>query len=131
MANEAKIEPSLSDLLATLARDTGSLVRQEIKLASAEMSVKAKRAARNAAFVAVGGALALVGLLALVTAIIAALATAVPVWLSSLIVGAVILIAGYAFVHKGVTGLKQIGPIPEQTLATLNADVAWAKEQIR
>jgi putative superfamily III holin-X len=128
---EAQAEPSVGDLLRALARDTGVLMRQELQLASAEMTLKARKFAHNAALVATGGALALVGGLALVAALIAGLATAMPIWASALIVGLVITLAAGVLIQRGLSALKQIGPVPEVTISTLKADAAWAKEQIR
>jgi len=123
--------PSIGELLGNLARDTGTLVRQEIQLASAEMQVKARKVARNAGLIAVGGALTLAGGLALLIAAIAGLALVIPLWLAALILGVVICGGGYAFVRVGLRGLREIQMRPEQTIQTLNADVAWAKEQVR
>ena len=78
-----------------------------------------------------GGALALAGVMALLLAAIAALWLVLPVWLAALIVGAVICAGGFGFISAGLIGLRRIQLRPEQTVETLNADVAWAKEQVR
>lgn len=125
------VEPSVGELLGNLARDTGALVRQELQLATAEMYVKSKRVGRNAGLIAIGGALGLAGVLVLLAAAIAALTLVLELWLAALIVGALVCAVGFAFVSAGLSGLRRIQLRPEQTLETLNADVAWAKEQIR
>src|SRR5256885_314769 len=48
-----KDERSLGELFGDLARDMGVLVRQEVSLATTEMTHKATGAARHAAFVAI------------------------------------------------------------------------------
>jgi Putative Actinobacterial Holin-X, holin superfamily III len=128
---EGQPEPSVGDLLSALARDTGVLMRQELQLVTTEMTLKARIFARNTGLIAFGGALALAGGLALLTACIAALHLVLPLWLSALIVGVVVTAAGYAFMMKGISALKHIDAVPAQTLSTLSADVAWAKEQVR
>ena len=45
-------EPSLADLLSRLSEQASTLVRQEIQLAQTEMTRKATKAGRNAAFIA-------------------------------------------------------------------------------
>ena len=128
---EAQAEPSVGDLLRALARDTGVLIRQELRLAGTEMSAKAERVAHNAAVIATGGALALAGVLALLAAAIAGLATQLPLWASALIVGLVVMAAGYLLVNRGLSAMKRIDPLPVETINTLKADAEWAKEQVR
>jgi hypothetical protein len=128
---EAQAEPSVGELLRALARDTGVLMRQELQLASAEMTLKAKTFAHNAALVATGGALALAGGMVLLAALVAGLSTVLPVWASALIVGLAVTLCAGLLIRRGLSALKQIGPVPEVTINTLKADAAWAKEQIR
>jgi hypothetical protein len=124
-------EPSVGVLLGTLARDTGVLVRQEMQLASTEMTLKARRVARNMALIAMGGGVSLVGFAALMIAAIAALHFVLPLWLSALIVGIPVMGLGYALISKPLEMLKQMDPVPERTKNTLAEDVEWAKEQVR
>jgi drug/metabolite transporter (DMT)-like permease len=124
-------EQSLGELFATLARDTSTLVRQEVQLAKVEMTQKATTAGKNAGFVAAGGALAHAGLLALIASAIFALANALPMWLSALVVGLVVIGVGYLLAQKGITALKRIDPAPQQTIATLKEDQEWAKQQMK
>jgi uncharacterized membrane protein YqjE len=121
----------VGDLLKALAHDTGELVRQEVRLASTEMTSKAKVAARSVALIGAGGALAQVGLAAVLAAIVIALAPVVPLWAASLVAGVVVLVAGYVLIRRGATALQGLHPIPEQTVATLRADGAWTKEPLR
>ena len=51
MNPEEKGDASIGQLFGALASDTSALVRQELQLASAEMTQKARQAARNAAMV--------------------------------------------------------------------------------
>jgi len=121
--------PTVGELLAVAVRDFGTLVQQEVRLAKAEMALKARNAGRSVLLVAAGGGLCAIGILALVAAAIAALDLAVPMWLSALLVGLVLLLAGYLVLHLGLQKLRQIEPLPEQTLASIRENVAWAKEQ--
>lgn len=130
MMDDGKSEPSVGELLRALARDTSVLVRQEVQLASAEMTLKAQSFARCAGTVAFGGAMALVGLAALVFALIFGLQAWLPLWLSALLVGLVVSGAGYGFVKKGLGAIRKIDLLPEKTIGTLKDDVGWAKEQM-
>jgi xanthine/uracil permease len=131
MTQDRSDERSLGDLFAELASETSTLVRQEIRLATAEMSQKAARAGRNVGLIGAGGALAYAGLLALVAAAIFGLAYFIPMWLSALIVGLVIVGIGYALIQMGLSALKRLDPMPRQTVETLKEDKEWAKEQLR
>jgi hypothetical protein len=128
--DQERSEPSAGDLLAALARDTGILVRQEIQLASAEMTTKAKTAAVHVGLLGTGGALAHAGLLALIGGLILGLGVIIPMWLSALVIGAVMLCTGYGLVRHGLSALRRIDPIPEQAVATLKDDTSWVKEQL-
>ena len=122
---------SVSELLTALAHDTGVLIRQEVTLASAEMTIKARVLLRNCALIAAGGALALCGFLALMSAGVTSLHAVLPWWASMLVVGVVVIGVGYSLIGRGLSALKRMDPLPEHAVEALRADVSWAKEQIR
>lgn len=122
-------ERPIGDLFGDLARELGTLVRQEIQLAKVEMSEKAGQAAREAGKVAAGGALAHAGLLAVIAGIILALGMLIPLWLSALVVGLVVLAVGAALAKSRLAALKRIDPAPRQTMETLKEDAQWARER--
>jgi hypothetical protein len=130
--SQNKDDRSLGELFTELARETSTLVRQEVTLARAELSQKAGQVGKDLGFLAIGGAIAYAGLLAIIAAIIIALATlGLPWWLSALLVGIVVAGIGYFLVQKGLSALKREGLAPRQTLDTLKEDVEWIKEQAR
>ena len=94
-AVQVREERSIGDLFSELANETGTLIRQEMALAQAEMTGKLTRAGKNAAFVAAGGAVGFAAFLTLLAAVVAGLSYFMPVWLSALIVAAVV--GGVAF----------------------------------
>lgn len=129
---ETKDDRSLGELFADLARETGTLVRKEVELATTEMTQKASKAGRNVASIAVGGAVAYAGLLAILAAIIIGLGTiGVPWWLAALMVGLVVAIVGYFLIQRGLDALKKADLAPRQTIETLKEDTEWVKEQTR
>lgn len=122
---------SLGDLFGDLARDMGTLVSQEVTLARTEITETATRVGKDIAVVAVGGLVAYAGLLAIIAAVIFLIADrGVPLWLSALIVGAIVAAVGYVLVQRGITALKQQDLTPRQTIASIKEDTQWAKEQI-
>lgn len=127
--NPAPQDRSLGELFSDLARETGTLVRQEVQLAKTEMTVKAKEAGKDAAMIGAGAYVGHIAVLALVAGVILALGQLIPVWLSALFVGAVLGIAAYVLVQKGRERLKNVSPVPHETVQTLKEDKQWATRQ--
>lgn len=120
---------SIGDLFSDLSKDLRNLVRQEMDLAKTEMSRKASRAGKDIAYIAVGGAIAYAGFLAILGAIVILIGKIVPWWASAFIVGIVVGGIGYTFVAKGRRDLKREQFKPEQTIETLREDKEWMKRQ--
>ena len=126
---QSRDERSLGELFTELAQETSTLVRQEVNLAKTEMSQKASRAGRHTGILAAGGALAYAGLLAILAAVIVLLDNVMPLWLSALLVGLVVVVVGYLLVRRGLDALKQEDFAPRETIETLKEDQRWAKDQ--
>jgi hypothetical protein len=122
---------SLGELFGELSRQTGELVRQEVALARTELGQKAAQVGKDVGFLAVGGAIAYAGLLAIIAAIIILLANVIPWWLSALLVGIVVALIGYFLVQRGLDALKKESMAPKQTIETIKEDTEWAKQQMR
>ncbi len=119
----------LGELFSELAAETGTLVRKEVELARVEMTAKATSALKDIALIVLGGAIAFCGGLALLAAVILALGTLIPLWLSALIVGVLVAGIGGAFALSGVAALKRADLTPRQTIQTLKENQQWVKEQ--
>jgi tetrahydromethanopterin S-methyltransferase subunit G len=127
-----KDERSLGDLFGDLARETSTLVRQEVELAKTEMSQKATRVGKDIGFLVAGGAVAYAGFLALIAAIAIGLGQlGVPWWLATLLVALVVGGIGGVLVMQGLNALKRETIVPERTMQTLKEDVEWAKAQTK
>jgi uncharacterized membrane protein YqjE len=133
--NPVRGDPRLEDLpvaelLKRLSEQTSTLVRSELDLAKAELTVKGKRAGQGAGMFGGAGMVGLYALGALTATIILALSTALDGWLAALIVTVVYAaIAGVlALIGKGK--VKQATPpMPEQTVDSVKEDVQWTKER--
>lgn len=123
-------ERPLGELFADLANETSTLVRNEVALAKVELTDKATTVGKNVASLFVGGAVAYAALLAVCAAIILALATVMPAWLSALIVGIVVGIVGWMLISKAVTALRRTDLTPRETVDSLKEDAQWVKDQI-
>jgi Putative Actinobacterial Holin-X, holin superfamily III len=122
---------SLGELFGDLARDMGILVRQELGLATTQMTYKASRLGQDLAVVAAGALVLYAGLLAIIATIIIGLATAgLPWWLAALLVGLIVIGVGGVILQRGINSLKHADLAPRQTIETLKEDTQWAKEQM-
>ena len=124
-------ERSIGELFGELTQDMTLLVRQEVQLARVELEQKASRIGSALGTVGTGGFIAYVGALALVAALILLLVevAGIQAWVSALIVGGILAIAGFVMLQGGLRRLKQTDLTPRRTVETLRDDVQWAKEQ--
>lgn len=124
-------ETSLGELLKRLSTDTAELVKQEANLAKAEITASAGVIARDSMKVGMAAGLALAGVLALTAFLVVGLGALLGnYWLSSLIVGVVVLAVGGLMAKNAIGDIKQRGLKPAQTVATLRADATWAEQQV-
>ncbi len=107
----------VGDLVRQLSEQTATLVRKEMQLGQLEMQEKAKRGGLGAGLFGGAGLIAVFGVGALVAAAVAALATTLVLWLSALIVGAVLLaVAGIAALMGKKQVEQAVPPAPEQAV---------------
>lgn len=124
-------EQGMGELFKHLSDDLSTLVRQELKLAQAEMTDKGKKAGVGAGMLGGAGLVGVLALAALTTFFIALLATAMVVWLAALIVTVVYAAAAGALALFGKNRVSEATPpVPEQTVETVKEDVQWAKTQL-
>src|SRR5688572_13799701 len=97
-----KDEASLGDLFSDLAEQTGRLIRQEAALAKAELSETAAAAGKNVGLMATGGFIGYAGFLALMAALIISLSYVMSLWLSAVIVGAILAACSYFMVTSAI-----------------------------
>ena len=116
---------SLGELFSELSRETGTLIRKELELATTEMTAKAKVAAGHAGTVAAGGALAHAGMLILLATIVIALSElGLALWLAALLVGVLTLGVGYLLARSGLESLRRTSVAPRETIETLK-ETKW------
>ncbi len=124
-------EPSIGDTVRELIADVGDLIRGEFELARREIRSDAAAVGRGVAFVAVGGLVAFLGVIYLLLAAVLALSTALAPWLAAVIVGGVVLVIGAILAAVGMSRLKTVNPLPEQTMETVQEDAEWLRNRMR
>lgn len=117
-------------LVSGVVSDLQDLFRAEIALAKTELKEDAQATGKAAGMMVGGGVVGLVGFIILMLAATWALALVLPLWLSALIVAAVLFVVAAVLVLMGKKELSATKMGPEQTIATLKEDQEWAKRQI-
>ena len=118
-------------LVQQLAKETSTLVRQEIELARAEVTEKGRQAGKGMGMFGAAGILGLLALGALTAAAILALDLAVAGWLAALIVVAVYGTAAGLLVLVGKGRVQEATPPAPQTVETVKEDIEWVKNRGR
>lgn len=124
-------DASLGELFSSLTSDLSDLVRSEMELAKVEMKQEAAKAGRAGGML--GGAAA-AGYLALILLAFAAawgLAELVDAGWAFLIVGVVVGVIAAVLARVGQQKLREVNPVPEQTVETLKEDARWARAQTK
>jgi hypothetical protein len=133
-------ERSIFDLFKEMADEVRLLFRQEVHLARAEMTQKAKAAVRHVAYIAIGGAVAYAGVLAIIGALSAGMMVlltwggldlATSLWLGPLIVGVVVAIIGYALLRSGMNRLRKDDMVPHKTTESMRENAQWIQERVK
>jgi hypothetical protein len=124
-------ERSVGELFGQLTQDLSLLVRQETQLAKTEIQEKISRASRDFVSLVGGGVVALVGLLALVAAVILLLVDPIGLepWLATLLVGALLAVGGYVMLRGGLRDLRALDPAPRRTVESIKEDIQRVKER--
>ncbi len=124
-------DQSLGDLFGNLTSDLSELLRSEMELARVEIREEAAKAGRAAGMLGAGGLIAYLGLGLLAMAAAWGLAEVVDAGWAFLIVGVVVAAIGGVLVMKGRDQLREVQPVPEETVETLKEDARWARAQVK
>ncbi|MFI2780534.1 phage holin family protein [Streptomyces sp. ALB3] len=123
-------DDSVSVLVSRASQQMSELVREEMRLARAEMAQKGKRFGKGGGLFGAAGLIGILAAQALMVTCIAALALVLPVWASALIVTAVLAAVAAAAALAGKKQVDRAGsPAPEQTVDSVKADLAEIKEK--
>jgi uncharacterized membrane protein YqjE len=122
-------DQSVGSIVGRLSTHLSQLMRQEMALAKAEIRAEVTKAATGAGMLAGAG---LAGLMVLIFASITLmwlLDLALPITWAALIVTLLWAIIGGVLFLVGRKQLKQVNPMPEQTVESLKEDKEWLKAQ--
>jgi Putative Actinobacterial Holin-X, holin superfamily III len=122
---------STGQLIGDLTDQVSRLVRDEVRLAQAEVTQKAKRFGVGAGLFGGAGLVAILGLNALITAGILGLADVLPGWLAAVLVAVVLFAVAGVLALIGRKDVQSAAPpLPTDTIASVQADIATVRQGI-
>ena len=125
-------DASTGQLIGQLTEQISRLVRDEARLAQAEVTQKAKRLGIGAGLFGGAGLFAFFGLAVLIAAAVLALALVLPGWLAALIVAVVLFAVAGVLALVGKKDVeKGAPPVPTEAIASTKEDIATVKESAR
>lgn len=123
-ASPDRVSASTADLVRTAAEQISQLVRQELRLATVEMTRKGRRAGIGAGLFGVAGAMAFYGGGAMAVTVGLLLSRVMPGWLAALVTGAALFAAAGLAALLGRNRVRKAGRlIPEEAVRSASADV--------
>jgi hypothetical protein len=124
-------ESSIGQLVSELSEQTSRLVRDEVALAKVELKDSARHAGLGAGLFTAAGLLGLYAVGVFVATAIIALDLAWPLWLSALVVGAVLAVAAGIAAVAGRKQVSEVSPVVDRTAETAKDDIREVKEAAR
>ena len=136
---EADLGKPIGVLFREVVDKTRGLLRDELRLAKAEIREQLQLVGRNFTWIAVGAGLALAAILVLCIALNRGLTVLfsqfmdpeIAAWLVPLLLGLVLAAIGTALIMKGVNTLREhLNLVPEKTKQTLKEDREWLRQKV-
>jgi uncharacterized membrane protein YqjE len=122
-------ERSLSVVLQDIMRNVQEIIRAEVRLARAEIREEASKAFSSMVWVMVGAVCAAFAMTFLLWTVVYAVGLVWPMWAATLVVAAVLGLAGAVMLSSGISRVTHVSPTPERTVETMKENVAWVKQQ--
>jgi uncharacterized membrane protein YqjE len=123
-------DQSVSELLQRLSQQMATLVREEIRLAQAELKEKGKKAGIGVGLVGAAGLVGLFAAGAAVAGIVLLIAQAVATWIAAFITAGALAVIAAAMALAGKSKVEEATPPkPDAAIQSVQADVAEIKEK--
>jgi len=122
-------DESIGHLIGEVAGDVSTLFRQEVALAKAELKEEASKAVKAGGLLAGAGFAGYMVAVLLSLALVFALGAVMPLGWAALIVAVVWAVAGGVLYAVGRKRMKDVDPVPRQTVETLREDAQWVRDQ--
>lgn len=131
MASRQQVEDprSFGQIVGDLVGNAQEVIRGEIRLAKAEIREEVSSAIGAGAMLATGVVFGLYAFGMALFTIVWALNEVFALWLSALIVTAVLAVIAGVLMLVGRSRMKQVQPRPDETIASMKENVEWIKQQ--
>jgi CHASE3 domain sensor protein len=131
---------SIAGLLHSLREETTTLLQQEVKLATAEISERAAEFGKNALRVAIGGFVLYAGAIVFLfslgdlvsTGLLqAGLSENIARWLGRALIGGIVALIGWLMVARAMKALSAENIVPDESVRSLKKDKQWAEDKLQ
>lgn len=127
-----RMDRSLGELFSDLSQQTAELIRQEMRLAKAELSEKLSDVGRHAAMIAAAAVCALAATMAVTAGIVLLLVElGVTPWLAAVITAAAMGALAFLLAQSGISALRKKSIAPVETMHSIKETTQWLKNETR
>jgi len=127
-----RMDRSLGELFSDLSQQTADLIKQEMRLAKAEIGEKVSDLGRHAMMIGVSIAFGLAAVIAVAAAIALFLVDlGVAPWGAAIITAAVMGVTAYMLAQSGISALRKKSIAPVETIHSLKETTQWLKNGTR
>lgn len=128
----SRSEQSLGSLLSDLSQQTADLIRQETRLAKAELGEKVTELKRPALLIGAGAAAGLTALMTTAMALtLLLIELGVTPWAAAVICTAILALTAFALVQTGLSAFASRSLVPDQTIHSIKETTQWLKNETR
>lgn len=122
---------SLGDTVMGIIKDVQNVIRGEVQLAKTELKEDATQMGKGAGMIGAGVFFGLIGFMFLMLGVTYVINLWLEMWLSALIVGAVLVIIAAILAMVGKSQIQSASLKPEKTIESIKEDKEWANHQIK
>jgi hypothetical protein len=122
-------DESIGNLIGQVAGDVSTLFRQEVALAKAELKEEAAKAGKAGGMLAGAGFAGYMVAVLLSLALVLALGDVMPDGWAAVIVAVAWAVVGGVLYTVGRNRMKNVDPVPRQTVETLREDAQWVRDR--
>jgi purine-cytosine permease-like protein len=123
-----RMDRTLGELFSDLSQQTADLVRQEMRLAKAEMSGKLAEAGKHVAMIGAAIGFAIAAAVSVAAALVLFLIdVGIQPWLAAVITAALMTLVAFVLARSGVDALRSKSMAPVETLHSLKETTQWLK----
>ena len=120
----------LGSIVTGIVEDLQNIVRGEVQLAKTELKEEATLMGKGAGKIGAGVFFGLVGFIFLMLGVTYVLNQWLEMWLSALIVGAVLALIGAILAMSGKSQMQSADLKPDKTIQSVKEDKEWASRQM-